>query len=64
MKWIKGILVLATIMFAHSTISINDIEARNSSKTSSQKPAQKAKKSNRSKKSGAADLDLASSVVV
>lgn len=33
MKWIKSILVLAMVIFAHSTISINDVEANRSSRS-------------------------------
>lgn len=50
MKWIKGFLIFGMVMLAHSTISINDVEA-NAKKTdaAAKKPAKSAKKDKKNK---------------
>lgn len=59
MKWIKGFLIFGMVMLAHSTISINDVEANTktekaSKKTNPAKTSKKSEKSNAAKGSNAA----------
>lgn len=50
MKWIKGLLVLGMVMFAYSTISMNDVEAARGKKT--QQANAKAPKGQKAPKGG------------
>lgn len=52
MKWIKGFLIFGMVMLAHTTISINEVEA-NSTTTKSSKKNASAKASKKSKKAKA-----------
>jgi hypothetical protein len=53
MKWIKGILVLGMVMFAYSTISISDVEARGKTKQTRQSGKKTPKNKGAKKNTGA-----------
>lgn len=53
MKWIKGFLIFGMVMLAHTTISINDVEANPTAEKSSKKAKSSKKSSAKTSKKAA-----------